>query len=193
MARPPLTFALRLSLRGARAALRTTRNTAELGLAALELVGRALGDEPGGGGPLRPARRAPGPPVATNGTGRTATAMDDLAAFAPDLAVIVEVDPEVEDDVWLDEIPPDIVYVDGDDSTSEPEAPDVELVEETAGASIHLAAPFAGYDALRAVDVIARLAGSDAATLGAIELYEQSHRRRRTVLDAIAREARRRG
>ena len=186
---------MRVSLRGARAALRTARDVADLGLAALELVGRALGDEPGApGAPAPPSARTA--PVATNGTGPGAAALDDLAAFAPDLAVGIEADE-------IEEVPADIVYVDGvdDDAAFAGPADDVELVEEVAdpgaeagaGASIQIAEPFAGYDALRAPDVIARLAGSDAATLAAIELYEQAHRRRKTVLDAIGREGRRRG
>lgn len=55
-----------------------------------------------------------------------------------------------------------------------------------------MAPPFAGYDALRGPDVIARLSGADLAELGETELYERTHRARRTVLDAIAREIKRR-
>ena len=62
-----------------------------------------------------------------------------------------------------------------------------------AGASIRIGAPFDGYDGLRATEVIARLPGCDAVTLGAIELDESTHRRRRTVLDGVARQTRRRG
>jgi hypothetical protein len=77
---------------------------------------------------------------------------------------------------------------------------EVELVDEVAdpgaedgaGASLRVAPPFAGYDELRAADVIARLGGADLAELGETELYERTHRARRTVLDAIAREIKRR-
>jgi hypothetical protein len=38
---------------------------------------------------------------------------------------------------------------------------------------------------------VARVRGADAALLGTITLYEQTHRKRRTVLEAVAREQRR--
>ena len=49
-----------------------------------------------------------------------------------------------------------------------------------------------GYEKLRAADVVARLRGADAAELGAIELYESTHRKRRTVLEGVVREIKRR-
>ena len=97
--------------------------------------------------------------------------------------------------------PPDQVAEEPTPLTPEAHLPDDrELVEELAdpgaaegaGASLRVAAPFPGYDELRAADVIARLPGVDAAELGATELYERTHRGRRTVLQAIARERRRR-
>ena len=65
-------------------------------------------------------------------------------------------------------------------------------VENGAGASLRVAPPFEGYDELRAPDVIARLRSVDTAELGETELYERTHRGRRTVLEAIAREIKRR-
>jgi uncharacterized protein with von Willebrand factor type A (vWA) domain len=63
--------------------------------------------------------------------------------------------------------------------------------EEGAGAQIHVAEPWEGYAQLKAADVIDQLAGRDAAQLAAVELYELSHRKRRTVIDAAQRELRR--
>lgn len=54
-----------------------------------------------------------------------------------------------------------------------------------AGAAAHAAAPIAGYDALSAKDVVAKLAGLDAATLQAVRAYEAAHKNRVTVLREI--------
>jgi hypothetical protein len=63
--------------------------------------------------------------------------------------------------------------------------------EEGAGAQIRVAEPWAGYAQLKAADVVDQLAGRDQAALAAVELYELSHRRRQTVIDAAQRELRR--
>jgi hypothetical protein len=60
--------------------------------------------------------------------------------------------------------------------------------EEGAGASIRIDPPWDGYDRLGARDVIARLSGVDAAVLAAVQLYESSHRSRRTVLVTVQRQ-----
>ncbi|HSD76034.1 MAG TPA: hypothetical protein VLA98_01470, partial [Solirubrobacteraceae bacterium] len=68
-----------------------------------------------------------------------------------------------------------------------PQEPD-EIVESegagTAGAEIHVDEPWPGYGAMRAPDVVDRLRAADAATKAVVRLYEQQHRRRRTVLAA---------
>jgi hypothetical protein len=63
--------------------------------------------------------------------------------------------------------------------------------EDGAGAQIHVAEPWAGYAQLKASDVVDQLAGRDAAELAAVELYELSHRQRRTIIDAAQHELRR--
>jgi hypothetical protein len=73
---------------------------------------------------------------------------------------------------------------------------EAELVEEVAepgaedgaGAQVHIAEPWAGYRALRAADVIDRLADASPEEVAAIELYELSSRKRRTVIAAAQRE-----
>lgn len=50
--------------------------------------------------------------------------------------------------------------------------------------------PWEGYRQLKAVDVIDRITGASAAELAAVELYETSSKRRRTVLAAVERERR---
>jgi hypothetical protein len=173
------TLPLRMSLRAARAALRTTRNAADVGLSVVELIGDVL--EPGGAldGALDPDERVPYTPAPERSATTTFNGDGPVSATpAPE----PEVEPVAE---------------------SEPVAPHVdaeaEVVEEVAdpgaqdgaGAQIRVDPPFDGYDKLRAADVVARLRGADVATLGAIELYERSHRRRRTVLDAVTRELKR--
>jgi hypothetical protein len=182
-----LTWPLRASLHGVEAALRATRDLADLGLVAVELADRLLGNREPRGDFTAPASRPPQPrrpprpaPVSDPGRNRfngvatpPAEPVADAVADAVDLDTLAGID-------HLDEEPELVAEF------SEPGA------QDGAGASIHFAAPFDGYETLRAADVVARLQGSDAATLGAVELYEGSHRRRRTVLDAVARELRRR-
>jgi hypothetical protein len=63
--------------------------------------------------------------------------------------------------------------------------------EDGAGAQIRVAEPWAGYRKMKAPEVVDRLRGMGSAELAAVELYELSHRRRQTVLEAAARELRR--
>ena len=54
--------------------------------------------------------------------------------------------------------------------------------EDGAGAQVRIAEPWSGYDQLGARDVIERLAAATPAELAAVQLYEGSKRRRKTVL-----------
>ena len=67
------------------------------------------------------------------------------------------------------------------------EEPD-ELVESEGaadpGAELHVDEPWPGYGRLKAPDVVDRLRASDAATKAIVRLYEQQHRKRRTVIAA---------
>ena len=63
--------------------------------------------------------------------------------------------------------------------------------EDGAGAEVHVSPPWDGYERMNAKQVIARLAGADAAELAAVELYEASSRRRQTIRSAVGRELRR--
>jgi hypothetical protein len=86
------------------------------------------------------------------------------------------------------------------DAPAEPEPVHVdegsELVEEVAdqgaedgaGAQVRVAEPWDGYRALRAADVIERLGQASAEELAAIELYELTSRKRKTVIAAAQRE-----
>jgi hypothetical protein len=60
--------------------------------------------------------------------------------------------------------------------------------EDGAGAEVHVAEPWEGYREFAADDVIDRIRGVSSAELAAVELYELSHRNRKTVLAAVQRE-----
>ena len=62
--------------------------------------------------------------------------------------------------------------------------------EEGASAAVEVDEPWGGYDDLTAEEAIARIGGADAAELAVVELYERSHKQRRTVLTAAERRQR---
>jgi hypothetical protein len=62
--------------------------------------------------------------------------------------------------------------------------------EDGAGAAVTVDEPWEGYTRLTARDVADHLPSADPAELAAIQLYENSHKRRATVLTAVARELR---
>ena len=59
--------------------------------------------------------------------------------------------------------------------------------EDGAGAQIAFDEPWEGYDSANVEAVTAHLASADAAELAVVELYEQTHKGRKTVLDAAAK------
>ncbi len=60
--------------------------------------------------------------------------------------------------------------------------------EDGAGAELHVAEPWPGYERINAKQVIARLADASPAELAAVQLYERVNRNRQTILTAVARE-----
>ena len=62
--------------------------------------------------------------------------------------------------------------------------------EEGAGAELRVDEPWPDYRHLAANDIIARLEQADAAELAAVELYEQTHRARQSVLTVAERRLR---
>lgn len=65
--------------------------------------------------------------------------------------------------------------------------PDVIVESEGAaapGAHITVDEPWPGYGTMRAADVVARLRAADTATKAIVRLYEQQHRKRRSVIAA---------
>jgi hypothetical protein len=62
--------------------------------------------------------------------------------------------------------------------------------EDGAGASITVRAPWEGYEGLSAKVVIARLSDASPEELATIQLFEGTHRKRRTIIEAVERELR---
>ncbi len=62
--------------------------------------------------------------------------------------------------------------------------------EDGAGAEIHVEEPWDGYAQMNARQVIDRVSTTTPAVLAAVQLYESTHRRRQTVLNAVERELR---
>jgi outer membrane biosynthesis protein TonB len=67
-----------------------------------------------------------------------------------------------------------------------------EGAEEGAGAQVSIEEPWSGYGRMRAAEIVDRLVAESESTLSLILLYEDAHRRRRSVLDAARRELARR-
>jgi hypothetical protein len=62
--------------------------------------------------------------------------------------------------------------------------------QDGAGPEIEVAEPWEGYRRATAADVLARVAGGSAAEVAVVQLYEHTHRRRKSVLDAAERRLR---
>jgi hypothetical protein len=58
--------------------------------------------------------------------------------------------------------------------------------EEGPGPEISVAEPWDGYRQMKAADIVDRLAAATPAELAVVQLYESTHKRRKTVLEAAA-------
>jgi hypothetical protein len=56
--------------------------------------------------------------------------------------------------------------------------------EDGAGAEVHVEEPWPNYREMTAQDIVDRLSTADDAEIAVVRMYEQLHRKRRTVLDA---------
>ena len=189
MARSLITFPLRLGLRGASIAV---DGAASVAGHALGLAGRLADILTKDGGPdvdidgshheareTRPQRRRP-----TADTPRTPRP----SAERPAAAVEAEAEAEVEAEATVsgEEAPAHV----SEEPTLVAEVAEAGA-EDGAGAEVHVEEPWENYNLLGADDVIDQITGASTAVLAAVELYEQSHRRRRTVLEAVERQLRR--
>jgi hypothetical protein len=62
--------------------------------------------------------------------------------------------------------------------------------EEDVGAAVHVEEPWQGYAQMTADEIIARLADATREQLAVLTLYEETHRRRKTVVAAARRQLR---
>ena len=62
-----------------------------------------------------------------------------------------------------------------------------EGAEDGAGAELHVEPPWDGYDQMTAADIRDRLAAGTVTEAAAVELYEATSKKRRSVLDAAER------
>ena len=186
-----LTLPLRAVLRGTRAGLLTGRAAANQALAVIEILSRIAGD----GAERHDLDHDRFVPSADGAPISSPVVVADPDGLA-DVAVSDDLGPESvagEPPLAPEPVAAELGLEDGHLVT------DAELVRESAdpaaadgaGAEIRVEPPWPNYDALKAADIVARLRGTDPAQLAAIELYESTHRKRRTVTEAVRRESRR--
>jgi hypothetical protein len=147
----------------AREPARLTLRVWELGLSSAASVAR-LGLEllePDRSGASATADRYPPPPT-EGGNGRAPRTVDVEPPAVPDELIPDHVDEEV---VLVAEVAE-------------------EGAEDGAGPELHVDEPWDGYDRMTAPEIRDRLAAADAAVAAAVELYEATHKSRRTVLEA---------
>lgn len=131
---------------------------------------------------------APGSPGAPNATEPSAPEVrpDPAPAASAEAPAIPEVSPAPAESVLESEPLPEPAHVSEEptlvEEVAEPGA------EDGAGAEVRVAEPWDGYREMAADDVIDRISGASSATLAAVELFELSHRSRKTVLTAVRRE-----
>lgn len=53
-------------------------------------------------------------------------------------------------------------------------------------AQIRVDAPWSGYDTMKAAEIVARVKGGDEAAKAVVRLYEQTHKKRKSILEATA-------
>jgi hypothetical protein len=169
LAREPV----RLTLRVWELGLSTAADAARLGLELIDPGGRdsdfagyrapSHPGFPGNGGAPQPTRAPTEPPVV----------VEDVPPARAD-----DAPPAVPDELIPDHVDEEVVLV---AETAE------EGAEGGAGPELHIDPPWDGYDEMTAADVRDRLAAATPTEAAAVELYESTHKSRRTVIDAAAR------
>ncbi|HEX4734569.1 MAG TPA: hypothetical protein VH247_09170 [Thermoleophilaceae bacterium] len=137
----------------------------------LRILEQLIDPDAGQEAPPAPAYRPP--------TARPAAPMDVPTAAPP---VTRDAPPA------FAEQPPEPAHIDDEPElvaeSSDPGA------EEGAGAELHVDEPWHGYRSMSAADVRDRVALADPAQVAIVQLYESTHRKRRTVLEAAERRGR---
>jgi hypothetical protein len=171
----PLTLArapIRLTLRAWEFGLSTAAEAARIGMEML--------DPERGARPADFARRDRPPPSDYTWNGGAADVeAGSVAAAAPSP---VDAPPAVPDALIPDHVDEEPVLV---AEVAE------EGAEDGAGPELHVDPPWDGYDRMTAADIRDRVAAATPVEVAAVELYESTHKARRTVLDAAERALRR--
>lgn len=186
---------VRISVRATRLWLRAAEETVTVAANATgRIVGIASsrGADAGSGSSADPAtqeRDAPGQPAAGDGRSSATGVLDRRPSPppppAPPAAEETPAEPATSYDTPAEREPahvseePSLV-----EEFAEPGA------EDGAGAEVHIAPPWDGYADMNAKQIVARLSSATPAELAAVQLYESSHRRRQTILNAAQRELR---
>jgi hypothetical protein len=157
----------------AREPVRLTLRAWELGLssaAAAARIGLELLDQERAPWPAEQYRPPPAGPVRENGAPPGPV---DMAPPAP-----VYSPPAVPDELVPDHVDEEVVLV---AEVAE------EGAEDGAGPELHVDPPWAGYDEMTAPEIRDRLTAGDPVLAAAVDLYETTHKSRRTVLEAAER------
>jgi hypothetical protein len=209
-----LTLPARLWLRGAKLALHTAEDiTGRAVVTTLRVVG-TINDLRSGGhrdGQPEPAQQGPQPPRATSLVRERDPQQASVPEADPRIAARADEEPmpapaparNGADEMLASERLADegvATTVDLEADVREPAhvSEETTLVreesepgaEDGAGAALRVAEPWSGYARMNARDILARLSGRDSAELAAVQLYESTHRKRQTVLQAVDRELR---
>ena len=174
----------RLTLRVWEFGLSTAAEVARLGLEVIDPERQAPGfaqyrspshpDFPGNGGAPRASAE---PEVVVPETGYIAPDPGEVGP-EPDVLEVEDAPPAVPDELIPDHVDEEPVLV--------AEAAE-EGAEDGAGPELHIEAPWDGYDKMTAADIRDRLGAASSAEAAAVELYESTHKNRRSVIDAAAR------
>jgi hypothetical protein len=97
------------------------------------------------------------------------------APVAPPSPHVADSPPAVPDELIPDHVDEEVVLV---AELAE------EGAEEGAGAELHVDAPWDAYDEMTALEIRDRLAAADPVVAAAVNLYETTHKSRRTVIEA---------
>ena len=151
-------------------------NAAEAARIGAELLDRGRDGDPPDVGPGTPAE----PDVVVPETGYLAPEPGEVGPEpdvldVDDAAVVTDAPPAVPDELIPDHVDEEPVLV---AEVAE------EGAEDGAGAELHVEPPWEGYERMSAADIRDRLAAASITEAAAVELYESTHKSRRSVLDA---------
>jgi hypothetical protein len=167
---------VRLTLRVWEFGLSTAAEAARLGL---ELLDPGRSESPD----YARYRATPHPAEFVNGGSPEPITPEPIApeTVAPETVApppAADVPPAVPDELIPDHVDEEVVLV---AEVAE------EGAEDGAGPELHIDPPWDGYEAMTAVDIRDRLTDASVAEAAAVELYESTHKNRRSVMDAAAR------